>query len=168
MLELRNITPDEFERWMRTEPRAHGARFNHDPEALRSHFDLARSIAVFEDGQIVGGDYSHLIEMSVLGGVATVAGLSNVEVQPTHTRRGIMMQMMRHQIDGIHKRSEPLAGLFATESAIYGRFGNGVGSGHEQWSIDKAHDAYAHRSQAQPPIGRFEIRHAYAHRNRCS
>ena len=35
MLELRNITPDEFERWMRTESRAHGYRFNHDPEALR-------------------------------------------------------------------------------------------------------------------------------------
>ena len=34
MLELRNITPDEFERWMSTESRAHGNRFNHDPEAL--------------------------------------------------------------------------------------------------------------------------------------
>ena len=29
MLELRNITPDEFERWMSTESRAHGNRLNH-------------------------------------------------------------------------------------------------------------------------------------------
>ena len=145
MLELRNITPDEFERWMRTESRAHGNRFNHDPDELRPHFDLGRSIAVFEDGQIVGGAHSHLLEMSVPGGVATVAGVSNVEVQPTHTRRGIMTQMMRHQIDGIHERGEPLAALFATESAIYGRFGYGVGSMHEQWSIEKAHNAYALR-----------------------
>ena len=145
MLELRNVTPDEFERWMRTESRAHGNRFNHDPEALRPHFDLTRSIAVFEGGQIVGGAHSHLLEMSVPGGVATVAGVSNVEVQPTHTRRGIMTQMMRHQIDGIHERGEPLAALFATESAIYGRFGYGVGSVHEQWSIEKAHNAYVRR-----------------------
>ena len=31
MLELKNISPDEFERWMRTESRPHGSRFNHDP-----------------------------------------------------------------------------------------------------------------------------------------
>ena len=72
MLELRNITPDEFERWMRTESRAHGNRFNHDPEALRPHFDLGRSIAVFEDGQIVGGAHSHLVEMSIPGGTSAV------------------------------------------------------------------------------------------------
>ncbi len=151
MLELTNITPDEFERWMRTQPRVHVARFNHDPEALRSHFDLARSIAVFKDGPIVGGGHLPLIEMSAFGDVATVAGLPKVEVEPTHTRRGIMMQVTRRQIDGIHKRIEPLAELLATESAIYGRIGYGVGSGHEQWSIDKSHNAYAYRSQRNLP-----------------
>ena len=148
MLELRNITPDEFERWMRVESRAHGNRFNHDPEELRPHFDLDRSIAVIEDGEIVGGAHSHLLEMSVPGGVAAVAGVSNVEVQPTHTRRGIMTSMMRHQLDGIHDRGEPLAALFATESAIYGRFGYGVGSVHEQWTIEKGHTAYARRRES--------------------
>ena len=49
MLELRNITSDEFERWMSTESRAHGNRPVHDPERLRPRFDLGRSIAVFED-----------------------------------------------------------------------------------------------------------------------
>ena len=145
MLELRNITPDEFERWMSTESRAHGNRLNHDPEHLRPRFDLGRSIAVFEDGQIVGGCHSHLLEMSIPGGTSAVAGVSNVEVQPTHTRRGIMTQMMRLQIDGIHERGEPLAALFATESGIYGRFGYGIGAVHEQWSIEKRHSAYDRR-----------------------
>ena len=70
MPELRNITPDEFELWMSTESRAHGNRLNHDPEHLRPRFDLGRSIAVFEDGQIVGGCHSHLLEMSIPGGTA--------------------------------------------------------------------------------------------------
>ena len=82
-----------------------------------------------------------------------VAGVSNVEVQPTHTRRGIMTQMMRHQIDGIHERGEPLAALFATESGIYGRFGYGIGAVHEQWSIEKRHSAYAHRPREPRPPG---------------
>lgn len=148
MLELKNITPEEFERWMSTESRAHGNRLAHDPERLRPRFDLRRSIAVFEDGQIVGGCHSHLLEMSIPGGSSVVAGVSNVEVQPTHTRRGIMTRMMRHQIDGIHEREEPLAALFATESGIYGRFGYGIGAVHEQWSIEKRHSAYAHRLES--------------------
>ena len=72
MLQLRNITPAEFERWMSTESRAHGNRLNHDPEHLRPRFDLGRSIAVFEDGQIVGGCHSHLLEMSIPGGTSAV------------------------------------------------------------------------------------------------
>ena len=32
---------------------------------LRAHFDLDRSIAVFDEGNIVGGAHSHRIEMSV-------------------------------------------------------------------------------------------------------
>ena len=55
--------------------------------------------------------------------------------------------MIRHQIDGILERGEPLVALFATESAVYGRFGCGIGSVHEQWSIDKAHNAYARRCE---------------------
>ena len=38
MLELRNITPDEFERWMSTESRAHGNRLNHGSKLLPAQF----------------------------------------------------------------------------------------------------------------------------------
>ncbi len=143
MLEMRAITPDEFEAWARAESRAHSNRLADDPTELAQRFDLSRSIAVFEDGKIVGGSHSHLLEMSVPGGVATVAGVSNVAVQPTHTRRGIMTNMMRYQLDGIHERGESIAALFATESVIYGRFGYGVGSIHESWSLERHHNAYA-------------------------
>ena len=64
MLQLRTITPDEFER-------------------LFPRFDLGRFIAVFEDGQIVGGCHSNLLEILILGGSSVVAGVPNMKVQPT-------------------------------------------------------------------------------------
>ena len=143
MLELRAITADEFESWARAESRAHSNRLADDPDELRPHFDLTRSIAVFDGANIVGGSHSHLLEMSVPGGTVNVAGVSNVAVQPTHRRRGIMTRMMRHQLDGIHERGEPLAALFASESLIYGRFGYGVGSQHEYWTLERQHNGYA-------------------------
>ena len=112
MLELRTVTADEFGQWVRVEARAYGNRLTVDPEVLRPHFDLDRSIAVLDQGNIVGGAHSHHLEMSIPGATAVVAGVANIAVQPTHRRRGIMTTMMQHQLKDIHRRGEPLAGLF--------------------------------------------------------
>lgn len=143
MLEMRNVTPDEFDQWVRVEARAYGNRLDADPDALRPHFDLERSIAVFDQGNIVGGAHSHRLEMSIPGASAVVAGVANIAVQPTHRRQGIMTRMLRHQINDIHERGEPLAALFARESVIYRRFGYGIGSLNERWTIDRQFNGYA-------------------------
>ena len=143
MLEMRTVTTDEFAEWLRAEARAYGNRLDDDPEVLRPHFDLDRSIAVFDQGNIVGGAHSHRLEMSIPGASAVTAGVANIAVQPTHRRRGMMTMMMRHQIEDIHEREEPLAALFASESIIYGRFGYGIGSFHERWMIDRQYSGYA-------------------------
>ena len=143
MLEMRSVTADEFVQWVRVEARAYGNRLNIDPEVLRPRFDLDRSIAVFDQGDIVGGAHSHRVEMSLPGASAFIAGVANIAVQPTHRRQGVMTRMMHHQIKDIHERGEPLAALFASESIIYGRYGYGIGSLHEQWVIDRQYNGYA-------------------------
>ena len=143
MLEMRTVTPDEFVEWVRVEARAYGNRLNNDPEVLRPHFDLDRSIAVFDQGNIVGGAHSHRLEMSIPGASAVTAGVANIAVQPTHRRQGVMTRMMHHQIHDLHDRGEPLAALFARESLIYRRFGYGIGSLQEEWSIDRQYNAFA-------------------------
>ena len=143
MLEMRSVTTEEFLQWISAEARSYGNRLDADPEVLRPHFDLDRSIAVFDQGNIVGGAHSHKLEMSIPGGSAVIAGVANIAVQPTHTRRGIMTRMLHHQINDIHERGEPLAALFASESIIYGRFGYGIGTVHERWMIDRQYNGYA-------------------------
>lgn len=141
--EMRNVAPDEFVQWVTVESRAYGNRLADDPEMLRPHFDLERSIAVFDQGKIIGGAHSHRVEMSIPGESAMIAGVANIAVQPTHRRRGVMTRMMRHQIHDIHERGEPLAALFARESVIYRRFGYGIGSLHERYVIERQYNAYA-------------------------
>ena len=152
MQELRPVTPDEFESWLRAESRAHSNRLDHEPEELSPHFDLTRSLAVFEGSNIIGGCQAHRLEMSIPGGTSAVAGVANVAVQPTHTRQGVMSRMMRRQMNDIHEWGEPLAALFASESAIYGRFGYGVGTVHESWQIDRHHNTYAKKLESSGRI----------------
>ncbi len=152
MLELRQVTAAEFVEWVRVEARAYGNRLNADPEVLRPHFDLDRSIVVLDQGNIVGGAHSHRQEISIPGGTSVIAGVANIAVQPTHRRQGIMTRMMHHQLQDVYQRGEPLAGLFASESVIYGRFGYGVGSLREEWSIERHHTNYAGKHESP---GRF-------------
>lgn len=156
MQELRPVTPEEFVSWLRAESRAHSNRLDHEPEELRPHFDLSRSLAVFEGSNIIGGCQAHRLEMSIPGGASAVAGVANVAVQPTHTRQGVMSRMMQRQMNDIHEWGEPLAALFASESAIYGRFGYGVGTQHEFWKIDRHHNAYARKYETPGRISFVE------------
>lgn len=48
-----------------------------------------------------------------------------ITVQPTHRRRGVLRSLMDRHLDDVAERGEPLAGLWASESSIYGRFGYG-------------------------------------------
>ena len=152
MLELRAVTDGEFAEWVRVEARAYGNRLTVEPEALRPRFDLERSIAIFDEGNIVGGAHSHRLEMSLPGASVIMAGVANIAVQPTHRRQGVMTRMMNHQIKDIYERGEPMAGLFASESLIYGRFGYGIATLREQWTIERQHNAY---TRSYPTPGRM-------------
>ncbi|MCE0486122.1 GNAT family N-acetyltransferase [Ornithinimicrobium sediminis] len=58
-----------------------------------------------------------------------MSGLSWVSVHPDHRRRGILRSMMAHHLHGLHDDGgAPVAGLWAAEVGIYGRFGYGTAS----------------------------------------
>lgn len=60
--------------------------------------------------------------MSVPGGSVPIAAVTDVTVAPAFRRRGLLTQMMRHQLSNL---VEPISVLWPTESLIYGRFGYG-------------------------------------------
>jgi predicted acetyltransferase len=70
------------------------------------------------------GAYSRV--MTVPGGQVPVAAVTIVTVAPAYRRRGLLTQMMKHQLEDVQQRgSEPVALLWASESLIYGRYGYG-------------------------------------------
>ena len=53
------------------------------------------------------------------------AGVTAVGVHPTHRRRGLLRRLMAGMLEDARARGDALAGLIASESGIYGRFGFG-------------------------------------------
>ena len=64
--------------------------------------------------------------MTVPGGQVPVTAVTIVTVSPAYRRRGLLTQMMKHQLEDVQQRgTEPVALLWASESLIYGRYGYG-------------------------------------------
>jgi predicted acetyltransferase len=97
-------------------------------QAFERLVPLDRVHAAFDDGFAVGSASAFPFETSIPGGFVRAAGVTMVGVLPTHRRRGILRRLMRAQLDDVHERGEPMAYLWASEDALYGRYGYGVAS----------------------------------------
>jgi predicted acetyltransferase len=72
-----------------------------------------------------------------------MAGVTAVGVHATHRRRGFLRQLMTAMHDDARQRGEVIAGLEASESIIYGRFGYGLAANLAEYSIDSRASEFA-------------------------
>jgi predicted acetyltransferase len=121
--------------------------FHEDPpdEEIAPWVDLLRDSDgyrawVVRDGDDLVGNYGvYSMTMSVPGGSAVpCAGVTAVGVAQTARRRGLLRAMMSAALDEAVERGEPVAALFASEAAIYGRFGFGAAAPTVTHRIDRS------------------------------
>jgi predicted acetyltransferase len=116
-----------------------------------------RWLGAFEDEaseQVAGCASAHSVRLTVPGGQVAAAAVTGVGVRPDFRRRGILRTLMRRQLADVHERGEPVAALWASEGAIYQRFGYGLAAmdGHFEVAVERT--AYA---RPRPPEGRVRI-----------
>jgi predicted acetyltransferase len=92
----------------------------------RALLESAPSVSAFDGGELVGNVTAYPFELSIPGGALPCAGISLAGVRPTHRRRGLLTALLERQLDDALGAGRPLAGLWAAEGAIYGRFGFGA------------------------------------------
>jgi predicted acetyltransferase len=129
MTEIRFITDDEIPAFRRAVAFGFGDDLTEEEggdDRFRETFPLETCIAAFDDGQIVATFGSFDFDVTIPGGTLPMAGTTIVTVQPTHRRRRVLTTMMRMHLDQAIDRGQPLAGLWASEPIIYGRFGYGL------------------------------------------
>ncbi|MCL1694020.1 MAG: GNAT family N-acetyltransferase [Actinomycetia bacterium] len=107
------------------------------PEWLKV-IPLDRTVAAFHGDVIVGTLAGFPFDVTVPGGEQiSMAGTTIVTVASTHRRQGVLTAMMRDHVKDGRSRGEPLMGLWASESLIYGRYGFGVASENEEIEMDQ-------------------------------
>lgn len=129
-LPIRPATTAEFAGLARVIEHAFGEAPDEETAAHeRELLEFDRTLAAFDGDAIVASAAAYSYDMTVPGGSVPTAGVTWVSVLPTYRRRGILTALMRRQLDDIKKAGrEPIAALWASEPAIYGRFGYGAAS----------------------------------------
>jgi len=121
-----SVSGDQIEAFFQTM----GVPFGFDPTPESNKFfanitETERLRAAYDGDQIVATFGAYSFQLTVPGGVLSTAGTTAVTVLPTHRRQGVMRSLMTEHLAEVHRRNEPLAALWASESSIYGRFGYG-------------------------------------------
>jgi predicted acetyltransferase len=160
-IEIRPITADEVEAWMGIMY----AAFNEfaRPESLeleRKLIEPDRTFGALENGEFVGGSSTSTMRLSVPGGEVPMAGITGMGVAPTHRRRGVASALMRHQVDHIRGR-EPVAGLYASEGGIYGRYGFGIASFGCRMEIERDRTAFVRMPYERGRVRLIDRQHAF-------
>ena len=154
-IEIRPITEQELPAFGRSLERTFGEVWTEqDWEAERPVFEVNRSIGAFDGPEVVGTTGAYSLILTVPGDSLPMAGVTSVGVQPSHRRRGILTQMMRRQLDDLHDSGEPIAGLWASESSIYGRFGYGMAAPVSELQIERDRSAFI---RPHHPTGRIRL-----------
>ncbi|HEY5660585.1 MAG TPA: GNAT family N-acetyltransferase [Gaiellaceae bacterium] len=138
-IEIRNPAQDELRSAMESTHVVFAEPLSDDHfERTTKLLPRERFYAAYEDGLPVGTAADFDFRVTIPGGELPAGGVTWVGVLPSHRRRGILTQLMRRELDDIHERGEPLAMLWASEAAIYGRFGYGVAAPTAQMNADRA------------------------------
>ncbi|WP_437600318.1 GNAT family N-acetyltransferase [Sorangium sp. So ce590] len=139
-----------------------------DPERLEGAKrlpELTSRLGAYDGESLVGAAGSFSLTMTTPGGIVPVAGLTAVGVTPTHRRRGILTSLIRRHLDDARAEGRPISSLWATEGAIYGRFGYGLASQACSISIERERTAFRNEAGAQGRarlLGEAEALEAFA------
>ncbi|MDT7571856.1 MAG: hypothetical protein QOE05_2030, partial [Actinomycetota bacterium] len=125
-LETRTLSADDLDGVWEVLEHAFGG--DNNPENRPVEFALVdpkRFYGTYDGDDPVATGGSFDLTMTIPGRTRQVAGVTWIGVQPTHRRRGLLTALKRRMLDDLHAAGEPVAALWASEGAIYQRFGYG-------------------------------------------
>ena len=129
-LPLVPLDPVRFEAaWTSLEESFGGAPHPADADVERAVVDPSRFLVALDGEQVAATAGSFALQMSLPGtGPAPVAGVTWVSVAPTRRRQGLLRALMDRLLRERWEAGESVAALWATEAAIYQRYGYGPAS----------------------------------------
>jgi predicted acetyltransferase len=154
-VEVRKLRPEEGQDFVESVGVPFLSPVTDDPDTFAeeqeriARTETDRAWVAEEAGRFVGNCCIHTMDLTLPGEagrpcpVTPMAGITAVGVHPTHRRRGLLRQLMAAMLEDARSRGEPVAGLIASESSIYGRFGFGLATDMAELTINSRESSFS-------------------------
>ena len=146
-IEVRTLAREDYHRWVLPLVTAFAEEVSdYWTELDMRLLEFDRTLGAVDAGEFVAGAAVLSLELTVPGPeTIPMAGVTMVAVLPTHRRRGINACLMRRALEDVRDLGrESVAGLWASEGGIYGRFGYAPATWISDLGILRARARLAH------------------------
>ena len=142
-IELRPATPDEMTELGQLGSYVYGGAFGDGEENTITHSIRAEWTLCAFDGAKMASSFSAVpFTMRANGAAVALAGVSTVGTLPQYRRQGLVRRITIQAFQDMRERGQAVAALWASQAAIYQRYGYATASVLRHYEVDTADIAF--------------------------
>ena len=161
-VEIRPATADEMADMGILGGYVYGGSFGDGPDNIIATANRAEwTLCAFVDGKLASSFSNIPFTMRANGNALPLAGVSTIGTQPEHRRQGLVRRIHTQAFADMRDAGQPLAALWASQAAIYQRYGYAMTTVCRRYAIDAADIAFYDGDGGNGRVERVDAADAY-------
>lgn len=134
---IRPATAGEMEQVGLMGAYVYGGAFGDGPDNITAtSLNPDWTLCAFEGNKLVTSFGAFPFTMRANGEAIAFAGVTAVGTRPEYRRRGLVRKIMTQAIQAQKERGQPVSGLWASQAAIYQRYGYAAAGANRHYTVD--------------------------------
>ena len=135
--EFRSATAAEMDQVGLMSAYVYGGAFGDGPDNITSNsIQPDWTLCAFDGDKLVTSFATFPFTMRANGNAISFAGVTAVGTRPEYRRRGLVRKIMTEAIENMRDRGQSMSGLWASQAAIYQRYGYAAAGANRYYSVD--------------------------------
>ena len=140
----------------------YGGSFGDGPNNVVATANLPEwTLCAFVDGQLASSFTNIPFTMRANGKAMRLAGVSTIGTQPEYRRRGLVRRIHTQAFADMRDAEQPVAALWASQAAIYQRYGYAMTSVLRHYAVDTVDVRFFDGDDGSGRVARLELESAY-------
>ncbi|MCZ6887727.1 MAG: GNAT family N-acetyltransferase [Gammaproteobacteria bacterium] len=153
-VEIRPLNPDEMLQLGAMGAYVYAGSFGDDDDNMVSQANLPEwTLCALEDGKLLSSFCAIPFTMRANGNAMALAGVSTVGTFPEYRRQGLVRRIHTQAFAEMRERGQTLAALWASQAAIYQRYGYALATAMRAYTVDTADIGF---HDGNPGLGNVE------------
>lgn len=142
-IDIRPATPDEMSQLGLLSAYVYGGSFGDGPDTLTATANRPEwTLCAFDGDRLVASYCTIPFTMRAGGNAMPLGGVSAVGTLPEYRRQGLLRRITNQAFNQMYEEGRPVAALWASQAAIYQRYGYAQTTVKRSYSIDTADVAF--------------------------